>query len=57
MIFGNDQEIWEYLLQGGTVKEIYGEKTISLVAGNKTYGDGSSAKSCLLSFDYWIPQK
>lgn len=59
--FSNDAELWQFLLNGGTVIEKHGHRReIKLVNGMKTYtktadgvNDFESAKNCLLSFDWW----
>lgn len=52
--FHSDEDIWRWLLSGGVVVDRMDTTiTIRLVDGKKTYNDGSSAKSCLLSYDYF----
>ena len=62
--FSNDAELFQYLLDGGTIVEKIGSnegRELKLVNGLKTYTkgsghirDGDSARNCLLSYDWWI---
>ena len=53
-VFCSDSDVWEWLLNGGMViHKSDSSKIISLVNGNKTYNDGSSARKCLLSHEQY----
>ena len=60
--FSNDAELFQFLLDGGTLIEKEGDhrRELKLVDGLKTYTkgdghveDGSSAKKCILSYNWW----
>ena len=55
--FTNDDELYRFLLDGGTIIEIRGpdRKEIKLVNGIKTYTKTNKrAKNCLLSYEWWL---
>lgn len=53
--FSSQQEIWQWLIDGGEITEPFksGCRKIKLINGNPFFEDGSSAKNCLFSHDYW----
>jgi len=59
--FKNEQEIFEHLINGGSIRPHFitdatnKKRWIHLNNGNRTYCEsGESAANCLLSPNYWI---